>query len=56
MKSIREMTQAELVAFVQSHLSERGINVVLSGGALSSARAPRFYHAGMFLPLDGFSI
>ena len=24
--------------------------------ALSSARAPRFYHAGMFLPLDGFSL
>ena len=24
--------------------------------ALSSARAPRFYHVGMFLPLDGFSL
>jgi len=33
MKSIQDMTQAELAAFVQSHLSERGIYVVLSGGA-----------------------
>ncbi|NMC14790.1 MAG: hypothetical protein GYA34_18130 [Chloroflexi bacterium] len=24
--------------------------------ALSSIRAPQFYHAGLFLPLDGFSL
>jgi len=36
MKSIQEMTQAELCAFVQSHLREKGINVVLSGGAAVS--------------------
>lgn len=33
MKSIKEMTQGELAAFVQSHLREKGIDVVLSGGA-----------------------
>jgi hypothetical protein len=34
MKSIKEMTQGELAAFIQSHLREKGIDVVLSGGAL----------------------
>lgn len=33
MKSIEQMTQAELGAFVQTHLREKGIDVVLSGGA-----------------------
>jgi hypothetical protein len=33
MKSIRRMTQAELAAYVQSHLETKGITVVLSGGA-----------------------
>jgi len=33
MKSIREMTQAELAAHVQSHLRKVGIEVILSGGA-----------------------
>jgi len=33
MKSIQEMTQAEAGAFVQSHLREKGILVVLSDGA-----------------------
>ena len=33
MKPIRRMTQAELAAFVQTHLLQRGIHVVLSGGA-----------------------
>jgi len=33
MKSIQEMTQAEVGTFVQSHLREKGIQVVLSGGA-----------------------
>jgi hypothetical protein len=32
-KSIRRMTQAELGAFVQTHLRTSGIEVVLSGGA-----------------------
>ena len=33
MKSISEMTQGELAAFIDSHLREKGISVVLSGGA-----------------------
>ena len=33
MKSIKEMTQGELGAYVQSHLRQKGIKVVLSGGA-----------------------
>jgi len=33
-KPIRDMTQAELGAYVQSHLSAKGIDVVLSGGAV----------------------
>jgi hypothetical protein len=32
-KNISRMTQAELAAYVQSHLRTKGINVVLSGGA-----------------------
>jgi hypothetical protein len=33
MKSISRMTQAELAAYVQSHLETKGITVILSGGA-----------------------
>lgn len=33
MKPIKEMNQAELAAYVQNHLSARGIVVILSGGA-----------------------
>jgi hypothetical protein len=33
MKSIGKMTQGELGAFIQSQLREKGIEVVLSGGA-----------------------
>jgi hypothetical protein len=33
MKSIRKMTQAEMAAYVQSHLQKRGVTVILSGGA-----------------------
>ena len=36
MKPIKNMTNAELAAFVQSHLLKRGIKVVLSGGACVS--------------------
>jgi hypothetical protein len=34
MKEIGSMTQAELGAYVQSHLRQKGIEVVLSGGAV----------------------
>jgi hypothetical protein len=33
MKPIKEMIQGELGAYIQSHLREKGIEVVLSGGA-----------------------
>jgi hypothetical protein len=33
MKTVNKMTQAELAAYVQSHLQTRGISVILSGGA-----------------------
>ena len=33
MKSIGKMTQGELGAFIQSQLREKGIEVILSGGA-----------------------
>ncbi|MDI6770363.1 MAG: hypothetical protein QMD04_11915 [Anaerolineales bacterium] len=47
MKSIEEMTQGELGAFVQSHLREKGISVVLSGGALVS-----IYSNGKYVSKD----
>ena len=33
MKSVGKMTQGEFGAFIQSHLREKGIEVILSGGA-----------------------
>jgi hypothetical protein len=36
MKSIKEMTQGELAAFIQTHLREKEIDVVLSGGVTVS--------------------
>lgn len=33
MKAISQMSQAELAAYIDSHLNEHGIHVVLSGGA-----------------------
>ncbi len=47
MKSIKEMTQGELAAFVQSHLREKGIDVVLSSGASVS-----IYTSNRFVSLD----
>lgn len=35
MKPIREMSQIELAAFVQTHLQGQGVSVILSGGRLS---------------------
>jgi predicted nucleotidyltransferase len=36
MKQIKKMTQAEIAAYVQSHLRKKGITVILSGGATVS--------------------
>lgn len=47
MKPIKEMTIAELAAFVQSHLRERGIEVVLSGGACVS-----IYTSNRYVSMD----
>lgn len=47
MKTINEMTQAELGAFVQSHLRENNISLVLSGGAAVS-----IYSSGRYVSLD----
>jgi hypothetical protein len=33
MKQIKSMTQAEVAAYIHTHLQKKGINVVLSGGA-----------------------
>jgi hypothetical protein len=33
MKQVSRMTQGEFGAFIQSHLREKGIEVILSGGA-----------------------
>jgi hypothetical protein len=47
MKSIRNMTQPEICAFIQSFLSERDIYVVLSGGASVS-----FYSSNKYVSHD----
>lgn len=47
MKSIPEMTQVELAAFVQSHLQEKGVNVILSGGA-----SVAFYSDNQYISAD----
>jgi hypothetical protein len=47
MKSIRNMTQIELCAYIQSNLRERDINVVLSGGAAVS-----FYSSDKYVSHD----
>jgi hypothetical protein len=46
-KKIDEMTQPELGAYVQTHLRERGIDVVLSGGAVVA-----YYTEGKYLSAD----
>jgi hypothetical protein len=47
MKPVEAMTQGELGAFVQSHLREKGIIVVLSGGASVS-----IYSNGRYVSRD----
>lgn len=47
MKQIGEMNQAELAAYVQSHLRSQGIEVVLSGGA-----AVGIYSNGQYVSKD----
>jgi len=46
-KPVRDMTQAELGAYVQSHLGAKGIDVVLSGGAVVA-----IYTSGKYVSPD----
>ena len=43
MKSIKEMTQGELAAFIQTHLRKKEIDVILSGGATVSIYSSNRY-------------
>lgn len=43
MKRVREMDLGELAAFVQSHLRQKGIDVVLTGGAAVSVHSTNRY-------------
>jgi hypothetical protein len=52
MKPIRTMTQAELAAYVQSHLQKRGITVILSGGHGHTRAAHSLILSGGFLWRD----
>jgi len=47
MKKIKNMSQAELAAYVQSHLSVAGIEVILSGGSVVS-----FYSSNQYVSKD----
>jgi hypothetical protein len=47
MKSIGEMTQIELAAFVQTYLRRKGVEVILSGGA-----AVAFYTKDQYVSVD----
>ena len=47
MKPIQEMSQGEIGAYVQSHLRENGIDLVLSGGAVVS-----IYSSNKYISLD----
>ena len=47
MKHIKNMTQAELAAYVESCLQKEGINVVLSGGSAVS-----FYSSNQYVSKD----
>ena len=56
MKSINKMTQAELAAYVQSHLREKGITVILSGGASVSIYTANKYVSADVDLIDVYSI
>lgn len=56
MKSIKQMTQLEVGAFVCSHLNELGIDVVLSGGASVSLYSKNKYISKDIDLVDVYSI
>ncbi len=56
MKSVSKMTQAELAAYVQSHLRGRGITVILSGGASVSIYTANKYASADIDLVDVYSV
>ena len=56
MKSISKMTQAELAAYVQSYLREKGITVILSGGACVSIYTANKYVSADIDLIDVYSV
>ncbi len=55
MRSIDKMTQAELAAYVQSHLRNKKINVTLSGGAaVSIYTINKYVSADIYLVEDSY--
>jgi hypothetical protein len=47
MKPINKMNKFELTAFIQTHLRQKGVAVVLSGGAAVS-----YYSANIYVSFD----
>lgn len=47
MKPLVEMTRAELTAYIQSHLREKGVDAVLSGGSAVS-----IYNGEQYVSMD----
>lgn len=56
MKPIHEMTQIEIAAFVQTHLEQNGIHVVLSGGAATGYFSQNTYVSADIDLVNEFSI
>ncbi|MBC7876756.1 MAG: hypothetical protein H7Y59_06245 [Anaerolineales bacterium] len=56
MKPIKDMTQLEIGAFICTHLKKRGIEVVLSGGALTSLYSNNKYVSKDLDLIDVYSV
>lgn len=56
MKPVSKMTQAELAAYVQTHLREKGITVILSGGASVAIYTSNKYVSADVDLIDVYSI
>jgi len=55
LKPIAEMTQIEFAAFINSHLADHGVIVVLSGGAAAAFRSNYKYVSGDIDLINSFS-
>lgn len=56
MKPVKEMTQIELAAFVQTYLREQGIQVTLSGGAAVAYYFENRYVSGDLDLVNDYSV